>query len=143
VRKPIFTAARICTNGPAIKGVCVTRRQCRAGSRYFSQRVVTAQGGYGAVFGVMVQTFWLIRVSRYNADRKQVSYHLIVILLTALVQCRVTSCQRSQEIVMLQNLNCEHWCGVRVVRYKGYVIESRKFKNRDKQMTFIVRVRWS
>jgi len=27
-----------------------------------------------------------------------------------------------------------------VVIYKGHVIESRKFKNRDKQMTYIVRV---
>ena len=30
--------------------------------------------------------------------------------------------------------------GVRVVRYKGHDIKSRMFKNRDKQMTFIVRV---
>jgi hypothetical protein len=30
--------------------------------------------------------------------------------------------------------------GVRVVIYKSHVIESRKFKNRDKQMTYIVRV---
>ncbi len=30
--------------------------------------------------------------------------------------------------------------GVRVVRYEGHDIESRKFKNRDKQMPFIVRV---
>ncbi len=33
-----------------------------------------------------------------------------------------------------------HWCGVRVERYEGHGIESREFKNRDKQMTFIVRV---
>jgi hypothetical protein len=37
-------------NGPAIKGGCVTRRQHRAGSRYFSQKIVTVQGGYGARF---------------------------------------------------------------------------------------------
>ena len=77
-------------NGPAIKGGCVTRRSIRAGSWYFSQKFVTVQGGYGAVFGVMVQIFGPIRVSRYNADRKQVSCHLIVILLTALAQSRVT-----------------------------------------------------
>ncbi len=29
------------------------------------------------------------------------------------------------------------------MQYKGHDIESRMFKNRDKQMTFIVRVRWS
>jgi hypothetical protein len=48
------------------------------------------EGGYGAVFGVMVQNLGLIRVSRYNADRKQVGNHLIVILLTALAQYRGT-----------------------------------------------------
>jgi hypothetical protein len=47
-------------NGPAIKGVCVP-----------------AIGGVARFLE-----------SGYNADRKQVSYHLIVILLTALVQYR-------------------------------------------------------
>ena len=42
-------------NGPAIKGVCVTRRQHRAESWYFSQKAVTVQGGYGAFFAVQVQ----------------------------------------------------------------------------------------
>jgi len=42
-------------NGPAIKGVCVTRRSIRAESRYFSQNAVTVQGGYGAFFAVQVQ----------------------------------------------------------------------------------------
>ena len=53
----------------------------------------------------MVQSCGPIRVSRYNADRKQVSCHLIVILLKALVQCRVTNGQRSQELVMVQDGN--------------------------------------
>jgi hypothetical protein len=34
----------------------------------------------------------------------------------ALVQCRGTSCQRSYEFVRVLDLNCEHWCGVRVER---------------------------
>jgi hypothetical protein len=42
-------------NGPAIWGGCVTRRRIRAGSWYFSQKAVTVQGGYGALFAVMVQ----------------------------------------------------------------------------------------
>jgi hypothetical protein len=42
-------------NGPAIWGGCVTRRKHRAGSWYFSQKIVTVQGGYGALFAVMVQ----------------------------------------------------------------------------------------
>jgi hypothetical protein len=60
---------------------------------------------HGTVFGVMVQIFGRIRVSRYKADRKQVSYHLIAILLIALAQYRGTSLHRSQDCVMLQELN--------------------------------------
>ena len=45
----------LATNGPAIWGGCVTRRQHRAGSWYFSQKAVTVQGGYGALFAVQVQ----------------------------------------------------------------------------------------
>jgi len=37
-------------NGPAIWGGCVTRRSNRAESWYFSQKVVTVQGGYGTCF---------------------------------------------------------------------------------------------
>ncbi len=75
-----------------------------AGGINFSDIAVMVQGGYGAVFGIMLQTLWLIRVSRYNADRKHVSCHPIVILLTALEQCRGTSYQRSRESVMLQKV---------------------------------------
>jgi hypothetical protein len=42
-------------NGPAIWGGCVTRRSIRAVSRYFSQKAVTVQGEYGALFAVMVK----------------------------------------------------------------------------------------
>jgi len=42
-------------NCPAIKGGCVTRREHRVESWYFSQKAVTVQGGYGALFAVMVQ----------------------------------------------------------------------------------------
>jgi len=38
------------------------------------------------------------------------------------------------------NLYCGHWSGVRVVFYKGHGIESRKCKNCDKFLYFIVRV---
>jgi hypothetical protein len=56
-------------NGTAIKGVCVGRRERRAGSWYFSRGIVTAQGGHGAVFGVIAQIAGLIRVSRYNTAK--------------------------------------------------------------------------
>jgi hypothetical protein len=42
-------------NGPAIWGGCVTRRKHRAGFWYFSQKTVTVQGGYGALFAVRLQ----------------------------------------------------------------------------------------
>jgi hypothetical protein len=45
----------IAANGPAIWGGCVTRRKHRFESWYFSQKAVTVQGGYGALFAVMVQ----------------------------------------------------------------------------------------
>jgi len=56
-------------NGPAIWGVCVGRRKCRAVSLFFSQKVVTAQGDHGAVFGIMAQITWRIRVSRYDVAK--------------------------------------------------------------------------
>jgi hypothetical protein len=64
-------------------------------------------------------------VSRYNVDGKLVSCHLNVILLTALAQYRGTSLQRSQELVMVQEFDSEHWSGVLVVRFKGHVIRKQ------------------
>jgi hypothetical protein len=46
---------KLAHNGQAIKGDCVTRRKHRAESWYFSRESVTVQGGYGALFAVMVQ----------------------------------------------------------------------------------------
>jgi hypothetical protein len=57
-RSQFSFAPRTRANGPAIKGGCVTRRQHRAGSWYFSQESVTVQGGYDALFAVQVQG-WL------------------------------------------------------------------------------------
>jgi len=61
---PIF--ASICTNGPAIWGGCVARRQHRAESWYFSHKAVTVQGGYGALFAVMVQI--LLSITRVEVQ---------------------------------------------------------------------------
>jgi hypothetical protein len=54
-QKVLSSWQSITYNGPAIWGGCVTRRQHRAGSWYFSQKAVTVQGRYGALFAVMVQ----------------------------------------------------------------------------------------
>ena len=42
-------------NGPAIWGGCVTRRKHRPRPVFFSQKVVTVQGGYGVLFAGMAQ----------------------------------------------------------------------------------------
>jgi hypothetical protein len=55
-------------NGPAIWGGCVTRRSIRAESRYFSQKAVTVQGGYGAVFAVRVQI--LMSIDKWKGSVK-------------------------------------------------------------------------
>jgi hypothetical protein len=41
---------RMPANDPAVEGVNVTRRSIRSRSRYFRQKAVTVQGGYGAIF---------------------------------------------------------------------------------------------
>ena len=61
----------ICANGPAIWGGCVTRRKHRHKSVPVGQKAVTVQGGYGAVFAVMVQGLSKLGVSRYNVDRSR------------------------------------------------------------------------
>jgi hypothetical protein len=81
------------SDGPAIWGGCVTRRKHRAESWYFSSASwrITVQGtpslklrspkeGMARVFAVMVQTFWLIRASRYNVSRslKLSPYRIII-----------------------------------------------------------------
>jgi len=54
-RNAVYLHFRLAHNGPAIWGGCVTRRKRRVGSWYFSQKAVTVQGGYGALFAVMAQ----------------------------------------------------------------------------------------
>ena len=49
-----YPAPGIFYNGPAVEGVNVTRRKHRVGSWYFSQKAVTVQGGYGAIFALVL-----------------------------------------------------------------------------------------
>jgi hypothetical protein len=63
-------------NGPAIWGGCVTRREHRAESWYFSQKVVTVQGGYGMCFcchGTNLIACWRDRGTSYLSGREIVS----------------------------------------------------------------------
>ena len=77
-------------NGPAIWGGCVTRRQHRAGSWYFSQKAVTVQGGYGALFAVQVQILLSITRVAVQVRTEPVTYHGAEFKLRALAQCRGT-----------------------------------------------------
>jgi hypothetical protein len=90
-------------NGPAIWGGCVTRRKRRAvpiaiGTWYFSQKVVTVQGGYGAVFAVMVQILLSITRVAVQLRSEPVSYHGTGFLLGALAQCRGTICHGARNL---------------------------------------------
>jgi hypothetical protein len=104
-------------NGPAIKGGCVTRRKHRAESRYFSQKIVTVQGGYGTCFcspGTKLVEHYACR------GTKLIASHIIIpgykILYGAGARSRFIPLQFP---VLGAGANC---------------------KNRDKQLTFIVRV---
>jgi hypothetical protein len=65
----------IVANGPAIWAGCVTRRSIRAQSGYFSQKTVTVQGGYGAVFAVRVQSLLSITRVAVQVRSEPRTYH--------------------------------------------------------------------
>jgi hypothetical protein len=72
----VLDRLRILPNGPAIKGGCVTRRQHRAASRYFRQKTVTVQGGYGTRFcrpGTNIIEHYDCRGTRLISGREFVS----------------------------------------------------------------------
>jgi len=104
-------------NGPAIKGGCVTRRKHRAESRYFSQKTVTVQGGYGTRF--CSPGTKLVEHYEYRGT-KLIASHIFIpgykILCVAVV--------RSGFIPI----------------YKAVLEAGANCKNRHKQLTFIVRV---
>ena len=93
IRVSLSVARWLKYNGPAIKGGCVTRRKHRAGSWYFSRKIVTVQGGYGALFAVHGTNFIehyecrgtsLIRAGKLSPVTEVGKW--------ALAQCRGTSC---------------------------------------------------
>ena len=109
-------------NGPAIWGGCVTRRSIREESRYFSQKFIPVQGGYGTCFcrhGTNSIECWRDRgtiligaanlspvtnlvagtgaVSRYNLSRSQKS---VKVQEFNCVQMRVSGCQNRYKAVL-------------------------------------------
>jgi len=85
--RPIFFAAFVLT-ARRYNLVGVTRRKHRAGSRYFSQKAVMVQGGYGAVFAIQVQSLWSITRVAVQSFSEQRIYHWLQSWWRALVQCR-------------------------------------------------------
>jgi hypothetical protein len=77
-------------NGPAIWGGCVTRRSIRAESWSFSHQAVTVQGGYGALFAVMVQILLSITCVAVQGLSEPGIYPRLQSWLRALAQCRGT-----------------------------------------------------
>ena len=109
-------------NGSAIWGGCVTRREHRIGSWYFSHKAVTVQGGYGTCFcrhGTNFIACWRDRgtsligaanlspvtnlvagtgaVSRYRLSR---SHKFITVQDLNYVQMRVSGCNNHYKFVL-------------------------------------------
>jgi len=105
------------TNGPAIKGGCVTRRKHRAESWYFSQKTVTVQGGYGMRF--------------CSPGTKLVEHY----------ECRGTKLIASHIFIPGYKVLCVAAARSGFIpSYKAVLSVETNCKNHDKQLTFIVRV---
>jgi hypothetical protein len=98
-------ALRITANGPAIWGGCVTRRKHRAESRYFSQKAVTVQGGYGTCFcrhGTNLIACWRDRGTILIGAGKLSRYRIFVAGTGAVSRYNLS---RNQKLVKVQNFN--------------------------------------
>ena len=101
-------------NGPAIKGGCVTRRQHRAESWYFSRETVTVQGGYGALFacqGIRLFEVYECRGTRFFGAANLSPVTKLVAGTGAVSRYKLS---RSQKFVKVQHFDCEQmrvsWC---------------------------------
>src|SRR4030043_923104 len=93
-------------NGPAIWGGCVTRRQHRVGSWYFSQKAVTVQGGYGACFcrhGTNFIEHYACRVTSLIGAANLSPFTKLVVGTGAVSRYNLS---RSQKFIKVQELNC-------------------------------------
>jgi len=92
-------------NGPAIRGGCVTRRQHRSGSWYFSRETVTVQGGYGTCFCRHGANF----IEHYECRGTNLGggTNLSLIQIWKAVTGAVSRCKlsRSQKFVLIQNFD--------------------------------------
>jgi len=109
-------------NGPAIKGGCVTRRQHRAGSWYFSRETVTVQGGDGALFAVMAQILLSITSVAVQVRSEPRIYPRLQSLWRAQVKRSRYKLSRSQKFVKEQNFNCGQMRGSRCNGHYEFVL---------------------
>jgi hypothetical protein len=78
-----------------------------AGSRYFSQKAVTVQGGYGALFAVMVQILLSIMRVAVQVWSEPVNYHDTGYLMGALAPLkRGYNLSQRQKSVTVQDFSC-------------------------------------
>jgi len=97
-------------NGPAIWGGCVTRRKHRVGSRYFSRRTVTVQGGYGTCFcrpGTNFIEPYACRGTILIGAGKLSRYRIYFRGTGAVSRYKLS---RSQKSVTVQDFNCVQMC---------------------------------
>ena len=131
----------MCANGPAIWGGCVTRRKHRAGSWYFSQKAVTVQGGYGALFAVHGTNFIEHYACRGTSLIGAANLSPVTKLVAGTGAVSRYKLSRSQKFVTVQDFNCGQ---MRVSGCNGPLqicLGCRsKSKKCDKQLTHIVRV---
>ena len=69
-------------NGPAVEGVNVTRRSSRAGSSFFSQKDVTVQGGYGAIFASPGEPVSCPQAGSVQSRKSRVLYRFEKLIVT-------------------------------------------------------------
>jgi hypothetical protein len=99
----VLQHVRLKPNGPAIKGGCVTRRKHRAGSRYFSRKVVTVQGGYGMCFcshGTRFNKHYVRRGTNFLSGREAILEQDFY--KCALAQCRGTICLGARNLSLFR-----------------------------------------
>jgi len=94
-------------NGTAIKGVCVNRREHRAESRYFRQKIVTVQGGYGACFCIHGRNFEELEPLRGTSFIGAAKLSPVTKLVASTGAVSRYKLYRSQKFVTVQEFNLE------------------------------------
>ena len=127
-------------NGPAIWGGCVTRRKHRAGSWYFSQKAVTVQGGYGALFAVQVQILLSITSVAVQVLMEPRTYPRLQSWLGALAQCRGKKLIGAIKLSRYNGIKLRADERIRMQEPLQICLEGTICKNCDEPINYTVRV---